>query len=46
MIDVAILGCDLKGTLVGDAMSRRGRGLMGNAILNFPGAVLSTGAGR
>ena len=33
-------------TLVGGAILGRGHGLMGDAILNVSGAVLSTGAGR
>ena len=43
--DVATLGGGLKATLGGGSVSRRGRGMMGDATLNFSRAGLSAGAG-
>ena len=45
-IGVATLGGGLKATLGGGYVSRRGRGMMGDATLNFSRAGLSAGAGR
>ena len=43
---VATLGGDIKATIEGGDILRRGQGLMGDATLNFSGAGLSAGAGR
>ena len=43
---VATLGVSLKVTLGGGAVSRRWIGMMGDATLNFSGAVFSAGVER